>query len=96
MWLNDEQKYARKSLRTRSKVTAIEKAKRFYLEILADRQAGKRYFTLTTKQGVAKHIEHRQKDVETGLIVSGRLSTIKTHLQHFLRIIGKETKRQVH
>ncbi|MBL1320029.1 MAG: tyrosine-type recombinase/integrase [Methylophaga sp.] len=92
LWLNDEQKYARKSLRTRSKITAIEKAKRFYLEILADRQAGKRYFTLTTKQGVAKYIEYRAKDVETGLIVSGRLTTIRTHLKHFLRIIGKDTK----
>ena len=27
LWLNDERKYARKSLRTRSKTTAIEKAK---------------------------------------------------------------------
>ena len=92
MWLNDEQKYARQSLRTRSKITAEEKAKKLYFRILADREEGKRYFTLTTKQGVAKYIEHRQKDVETGLIVKGRLTTIKTHLKHFLRIIGKDTK----
>ena len=34
MWLNNERKYARKNLRTRSKTTAIEKGKEAYLEIL--------------------------------------------------------------
>ena len=33
MWLIGEGKYARKSLRTRSKTTAIEKGKAAYLEI---------------------------------------------------------------
>ena len=37
MWLNNERKYARKSLRTRSKTTAIEKGKEAYLEIFANR-----------------------------------------------------------
>ncbi len=92
MWLNDEKKYARKSLRTRSKRTAIEKAEDYYLEIRANKKIGKKYFSLTTKEGVEKYIEYRKKDVETGLIVAGRLSTIKTHLQHFLRVIGKDTK----
>lgn len=92
MWLNDEQKYARKSLRTRSQTTAIEKGRAYYLEILANKKVGKKYFSLTTKEGVEKYIAHREKDVQTELIVSGRLSTIKTHLQHFLAVIGKDTK----
>jgi len=92
MWLNEEQKYARQSLRTRSQVTAVEKANDTYLDIQLDRRQGKKYFSLTTKQGVEQYIAHRGKDVDTGLIVSGRLSTIKTHLQHFLSVIGKEAK----
>ena len=89
MWLNNERKYARKSLRTRSKTTAIEKGKEAYLEIFANRKMGKTYFSLTTKEGVNQYLEHRKKDVESGLIVKGRYTTIKTHLQHFLDFIGK-------
>ena len=92
MWLNNERKYARKSLRTRSKTTAIEKGKEVYLEIFANRKMGKTYFSLTTKEGVNHYLEHRKKDVESGLIVKGRHATIKTHLQHFLDFIGKDTK----
>ena len=92
MWLNNERKYARKSLRTRSKTTAIEKGKEAYLEIFANRKMGKTYFSLNTKEGVNSYLEHRKKDVESGLIVKGRHATIKTHLQHFLDFIGKDTK----
>lgn len=92
MWLNGEGKYARKSLRTRSKATAIEKGKEAYLEIYSNMKAGKTYFSITTKEGVEKYVKHRQRDVETETIVSGRLTTIKTHLQNWLEIIGKGTK----
>ncbi len=92
LWLIGEGKYARKSLRTRSETTAIEKGKAAYLEIYANVQQGKTYFSITTKEGVAKYIKFRQKDVELGHIVIGRLATIKTHLQHWLGFIGKDTK----
>jgi hypothetical protein len=52
---------------------------------------GKTCFSLTTKEGVHHYLEHRKKDVESGLIVKGRFITIKTHLQHFLDFIGKDT-----
>ena len=83
MWLNSENKYARKSLRTRNKTTAIEKAKEAYVEIYANSMNGKKYFSITTKQGVEIYLKERQKDVASKLIVSERLATIKTHLQHF-------------
>ena len=35
---------------------------------------------------------NREKDVEAGLIVKGRLGTIKTHLAHWLDFIGRDTK----
>ena len=40
MWLPKENMYARKSLRTRSEATAIEKGKSAYLEIYANLQQG--------------------------------------------------------
>lgn len=92
MWLAGEGKYAIKSLKTRNRSTAIDKGKDFYLELLANQRAGKKYFSLTTKEGVAKYIARRQKDVDSGDIVVGRLGTIKIHLEHWLDFIGRDTK----
>ena len=92
MWLTRENKYARKSLHTRSEATAIDKGKSAYLEIYGNSRSGKTYFSLATKQGVEKYLERRQQDVKTGVIVSGRHTTIKTHLRHWLDFIGRDTK----
>lgn len=92
IWLPKENKYARKSLRTRSESTAVERGKAAYLEIYANLQQGKTYFSITTKEGVEKYLNFRKCDVELGHIVKGRYTTIATHLQHFLIYIGKDTK----
>lgn len=92
MWLAKEKKYARFSLRTRNRDTAIDKAKKYYHELMAQQLAGKTYFSMTTKQGVEEYIKQRTKDMEAGLIVKGRLTTIKTHLEHWLKYIGKDVK----
>lgn len=92
MWLPKENKYARKSLGTRNKSTAIERGKEFYLELLANQKAGKTYFSLTTKEGVEKYLKYRQKHLEIGNIVKGRLGTIKTHLDHWLDFIKRDYK----
>ena len=39
-----------------------------------------------------QYVDFRKRDVELGHIVSGRLATIATHLQHWLGFIGKDTK----
>ena len=82
MWLAKENKWARKSLRTRSETTAVERGKAAYLEIYGNLQQGKSYFSITTKEGVEKYLSFRKRDVELGHIVSGRLATIATHIQH--------------
>lgn len=92
MWLAKERKYARLSLRTKSRDTAIDKAKKLYHELMAQQFAGKTYFSKTAKQGVEEYLKQRAKDVEAGLIVKGRYGTIKTHLEHWLNYIGRDTK----
>ena len=54
MCLPKENKYARKSLRTRGESTAIECSKAAYLEIYANLQQGKSYFSITIKVGGIK------------------------------------------
>ncbi len=92
MWLSNERKYARLSLRVRNRDTAIDKAKKHYHELMAQQLAGKTYFSKTTKQGVEEYLKQREKDVEAELIVKGRYRTIKTHLEHWLDFIGRDTK----
>jgi integrase len=92
MWLGKEKKYARFSLRTRNRDTAIDKAKKYYHGLMAQQLAGKTYFSKTTKQGVEEYLKQRALDVEAELIVKGRYGTIKTHLEHWLEFIGRDTK----
>jgi len=92
MWLSKEKKYARFSLRTRNRDTAIDKAKKYYHELMAQQLAGKTYFSKTTKQGVEEYLKQRALDIEAELIVKGRYGTIKTHLEHWLDFIGRDTK----
>ena len=92
MWLGKEKKYARFSLKTRNKDTAIDKAKKQYHILVGMEMAGKTYYSLTAKQGVQLYLEQRKKDIEVELITEGRWKTIYTHLQHWLKFIGKDTK----
>ena len=92
MWLEKEKKYARFSLKTRNQQTAEDKAKTHFYELMANQHQGRTYFSKTTKEGVQEYLKQRAKDLEAGLIVKGRLSTIKTHLEHWLDFIHRDTK----
>lgn len=92
LWLAKEGKYARFSLKTRNKSTAIDKAKLHYHELMAQQLQGKSYFSITTRIGVDMYLKQRMNDVDAGVIVKGRYGTIKTHLAHWLNFIGKDVK----
>jgi integrase len=92
LWLRKESKYVRRSLGTRNRSTAIDKGKELYLELLANLKQGKTYFSIDAKKAVELYIAHRQKDVDVGLIVPGRLGTIRAHLKNWLDFIGRDTK----
>ena len=92
MWLPKEHKYARFSLKTTNRSTAIDKAKLHYHKLISDQLQGKSYFSITTRMGVEMYLEHRKIDVTNKYIVSGRYNTIATHLKHWLNFIGKDVK----
>jgi integrase len=92
MWLAHERKYARFSLQTKHLQTAKDKAEERYYELKVLEKQKKPYFSITTKDGVDKYIASRAIDVEDGNIVKGRLSTIKTHLEHWLDFVDKDKK----
>jgi len=92
MWLSKEDRCARKGLRTRSQATALGRGNAAYLEIYANFQNAKPIFSISTKESAEKYLKFRKHDVELGYIAKGRLTTIATHLQHWLAFIGKDTK----
>ena len=59
MWLPKENKYARKSLRTRSEATAFEKGKAAYLEIYANLQ---HFLSFIGKDTKLKELERYELD----------------------------------
>jgi hypothetical protein len=61
MWLGQEKKYARFKLRTRDRDTAIDKAKKYYHELMAQQLAGKTHFSKTTNQVVEEYLHSRTK-----------------------------------
>jgi integrase len=91
MWLTKEHKYARFSLKTTSKSTALDLAKRHYHELMSNQLAGKSYYSITTKAGVELYLEWKKKQIGNR-IKEGRFGTIVTHLEHWLKFIGKDTK----
>ena len=85
MWIEGEQKYVRKSLKTRDFESACDVAEDLVLQTISDVKAGKKLFGITLNELVDVYIDWRTEDVENGNITAGRLVTIKSQLKHFTR-----------
>ena len=90
-WLTKERKYARFSLKTNNLNTAKREAEKHYHDLKVKELSGVTYFSKTAKDGVAMYLEKRAKDIDIN-ITKGRFSTIKTHLEHWLDYIKRDTK----
>jgi hypothetical protein len=95
MYLRDERKHFRKSLRTRDLDSALTKAKQLALQILGKKEAGKKVFGISLQALVEQYIAFRERHVKSEDITPGRLVTIKSQLKHFIRAKGKDLKVSV-
>jgi integrase len=88
-WIPEEQKYYRKSLKTRDLATAIDRGKKMYYGIQASLLTGKKIFGITMGELVDLFLQHQMGRVATGKITQGRYSTIRTQLyRHFFCFVG--------
>ena len=94
MWISQEKKYIRKSLKTRDKLIAIESAKAEYIQYKARLLNGEKLFSLTAEDLRNKYLEHVAELVAGGQISAGRLTNIKTYTKHYQDFVGKEAKIQ--
>jgi integrase len=99
MWISEERKYVRKTLKTTHLDTAIERAEKEFFSIKANLNAGKRIFSPTVSQAVKEYLDYRWDiDVKRGSITEGRWGTIKSHLNHYVAycgIVGRESQSSV-
>ena len=93
IWLADEDKYFRQSLRTKDKGKAIADAEEMYEDIKYMKRKGKKIYSISIKKAVEMFIEDKRKYIGikgANGIVEGRHTTIITHMKHFLEYIHKD------
>ena len=79
MWVSNEKRYYEKSLRTKRRAEAIDKAEEMYFDLQNELKDGRKLFSVSIADAVAIYLEHRKIDVRTKEIVEGRWVTIRAH-----------------
>ena len=92
MWVKEEQKYLRKSLRTRDFDTAVIRAEEKYLKTYSDVSSGRKIFGMSLGELVTEFIAWRADDVDAGIITKGRLGTIKSQFKHVTNFKSEKLK----
>ena len=90
-YVGDADKYYQKSLRTKDKASAIDKATLEHAKLLVLKSEGKAIFSPTVYKAVEQYLQHRYDyDVQMDSITVGRWSTIRTHMNWFKRFVNAE------
>jgi len=90
-YVSDADKYFQKSLRTKDKASAIDKATLEHAKLLVLKSEGKAIFSPTVYKAVEQYLQHRYDyDVQMGSITVGRWGTIRTHMNWFKRFVNAE------
>ena len=89
MWVSEEHKDVRKTLKTKHLDTAIEGAENEFFAIKANLNSGKRIFSPTVQQAAEEYLQYRwDVEVKRGSITEGRWGTVKSQLNHFFAYCG--------
>lgn len=92
MWISEEKKTLRKSLKTKDFETAVKRGEELYLQTFSDVKSGRKLFGITLEELSDAYIKWREEDVALGNITQGRVVTIKSQMKHFLDYKGHQTK----
>jgi integrase len=92
MWIAEEKRHLRRTLRTTDLTTALKRGTDLYLETYSDVKTGRKIFGITLKELVDAYLEYRQEDVENGNIKASRLTTMRCQLKHLVSYKGGSTK----
>ena len=101
-WIQTESKYYKKSLRTKDRELATERARELFIEIHAKIKNKQQVFDKTVQQLCDVYLTEQKKRIRTGAsakgkgnigITKGRFVTIRTQIQkHLVGFLGEQTK----
>ena len=92
VWVKEEKKLYRKSLRTKHLDTALSKGKEEYINIMSPVNSGKKIFSDDVTTVSKRFLDWKYEDIKSGTIVRTRHVTINTHIQHMLRYLHRDMK----
>ena len=94
MYVREEQRYVRKSLKTRDKEIAISIARNEFIFYQAKIRNGEKLFSISAEELRTRYLEQVSELVEAGQLSEGRQTNIKTFTKHYVEFVGKNTKIQ--
>lgn len=86
MWIPEEGKYLRRSLKTTDRETAVQRAEELVFRTFSDIASGRRLFGISLGELADLYLQWRRKDVEIGQITEGRWITIRSQVRALLRV----------
>ena len=92
IWVREEQRAIKKSLRTKQEDLARDRAKKIYLEYLGKVQSNQPVFDRKAKELADAYIEHQQKRYKQGTITKQFVNTLKARMKHYLNFVGENTE----
>jgi len=92
IWIEQEKKYVRKSLKTRDYDTAIKIAEESVFKIYSDVASGRKIFGITVGELISQYLKWRKEDVEVSRITKERWLVLGSQLKHFGKILGEDKK----
>ena len=92
MYVSNEHRDYRVSLRTRDFESAVEKGRNLAIELSSQVSRGMKVFGISLGELVNEYLEYRHNDVMVGDIVVGRWTTMKSQLKHLLELKGRDIK----
>ena len=94
MYIQNEQKYIRKSLKTRDKDAAVKIAQDEFIKYSAKILNGEKIFSISAKDLRERYLEYVMTLVGEAQLSKGRAGNIKTFTKHFMDFVGSTTKIQ--
>ena len=96
MWVKEEDRHVRKSLRTKDLDEALQLAKHEVAQILGMTATGKRLFGLDFGEAAKQWLEVQKDRVSTNRITDGRYKTLKTQInRHIVPYIREKEGKKV-
>lgn len=89
IWVREERKAIKKSLRTRDTDLARERAREIYLDYIAKARNNQPIFDRKAKELTDAFIEHQLKRHKQGSITLPFVKTLETRMKHYLRFVGE-------